>query len=105
MASCVNPSKNRGVEREKPSEEFNALATRIFMGCCAAALIIAGALLLQSYPAPIFRGIPVLPALAFLGAGGLTLAVLVWHLLSLRRGRKIRLREWAAFWRRMRRKE
>ena len=83
---------------------LNGVATRVAMGCVAGGLVVAGAILLAPWAAA--QGQGPWPGLAALGlAAAAVWAGVVWHWASASGGRKVRIRDWIAFWRRMRRPE
>jgi ubiquinone biosynthesis protein len=82
---------------------FNSLASRVFMGIFSGACLISAAILLAPYQESLVRG-PALGIIALLGSLALGWTAITWHVAARNKGKKIRLTDWIAFWRRMRRR-
>jgi len=87
---------------EELGKNLNALSTRLFFGCVAAGLIVAGALLVAPWQERLFEW-PWVGLAALAAAGGLVWMAAAWHVAAFLPS-KIRLREWIAFWRRFTRR-
>ncbi len=85
-------------------KHFNSLATRVGLSAVVCGGLVAAAILLAPWQAATLQ-VPWLGVGALALAGAAAWTGIVWHWASGAGGKKVRLRDWMAFWRRMKRPE